>query len=100
MSQENKSQWNAKDVALALPTNPQIQGEMIGEVSDGNLYDIFNSSFLEGNKILLTEEFSDHKHWLFLNKTSFILFKVIFFAVGLEIVPTVKCHCIFQMQLL
>lgn len=77
-----------------------MQAEMIGEVSDGNLYDIFNSSFLEGNRILLTEEYSSHKHWLFLNGTSFILFKVVFFAVGFEIVPTLKYHCIFQMQLL
>lgn len=51
-----------------------MQAEMIGEVSDGNLYDIFNSLFLEGNKFLLTEEYSDLKQWLFLNKTSIILF--------------------------
>lgn len=72
-----------------------MQAEMIGEVSDGNLYDTFNSSFLEGNKILLTEEYSSHKHWLLLNESSFILFKVVFFAVGFEIVPTVKYDCIF-----
>jgi len=39
-----------------------MQAEMIGEVSDGNLYDIFNSLRLEEDEILLTEEYSDHKH--------------------------------------
>jgi len=77
-----------------------MQAEMIGEVSDGNLYDIFNSLRLEEDEILLTEEYSDHKHWLFLNKTSLILFKVVFFVVRFEIVPTVKYYGIFQMQLL
>lgn len=73
MSQENKSQWNVKDVALALLTNPQVQGEMIGEVSDDNLYDIFNISFLEGNKILFIEQHSDHKQLIIKKKK--VLFK-------------------------
>lgn len=61
-----------KDVALALLTNPQVQGEMIGEVSDNNLYDIFNISFLEGNKILFIEQHSDHKQLIIKKKKSFI----------------------------
>lgn len=94
MSLENKFQWNVKDVALALLTNPQMQAEMTGEVSDGNLCNIFNTHFQKEGRFCtwnITVIRNTHYSWI---KTAFV--QGCFFAKGFQIVPIVKHHGFFK----